>query len=579
MQNLQFQQQAQQQLDQSRQMQLQMFWHSQTIKIQQINPEENEFKVHPLPLARIKKIMKTDDNVKMISAETPILFAKACELFINDLTKRAWHSAHDNKRRTLQKPDVSSAAASADEYDFLVDIVPRPDTFPGHSGSQSNGNVQGGVGMGGLSNEQLRYILDQAQQQQQDQQPAQRSSQLGSGRPPSGATLNTPSQPQLVPQQQTLNHHNSQSVSPPMSLQQSATTTNSSAHQRSKATPTDSTGAASPGDVGGIMNLVAGGIPDLTPFGFPGFALDASGQIVPSQTPSPESAAKPSVDGMFGLDPSLLQTYEQLLLQQQQQLFGLPNVSESTAPSSGTDNRNMNPQTVSDANARLKAAVTAGATSAVSLEPGRPKTSTGPSVDSSVAQQPTVPGLEAWAGGGMGSVLPTLASGTGPNATGNASNSSIAAADAEMQALLLQQQLFNPLLMPGSLNTGHGGDPQMGKGAATSNAGVPSQQQLLQQQQQLLQLQAALAQPGDISGSQGVGSQQQQAQLMAMLGLLPMAPVPMSTDTLATVGAATSTKATSATQEVAAAAPPNSNRRNDTSRKSKSGRKRAIVDV
>lgn len=33
-----------------------------------------------LPLARIKKVMKaSDDQVKMISAEAPILFAKACE--------------------------------------------------------------------------------------------------------------------------------------------------------------------------------------------------------------------------------------------------------------------------------------------------------------------------------------------------------------------------------------------------------------------------------------------------------------------------------------------------------------------
>jgi hypothetical protein len=40
--------------------------------------------------------------VKMISAEAPVLFAKACELFILDLTMRAWAHTDDNKRRTLQ---------------------------------------------------------------------------------------------------------------------------------------------------------------------------------------------------------------------------------------------------------------------------------------------------------------------------------------------------------------------------------------------------------------------------------------------------------------------------------------------
>jgi len=38
----------------------------------------NLFKNHQLPLARIKKIMKSDEDVRMISSETPVLFAKAC---------------------------------------------------------------------------------------------------------------------------------------------------------------------------------------------------------------------------------------------------------------------------------------------------------------------------------------------------------------------------------------------------------------------------------------------------------------------------------------------------------------------
>lgn len=35
------------------------------------------FKYQKLPLARVKKIMKADEDVKMISAEAPVLFAKA----------------------------------------------------------------------------------------------------------------------------------------------------------------------------------------------------------------------------------------------------------------------------------------------------------------------------------------------------------------------------------------------------------------------------------------------------------------------------------------------------------------------
>ena len=46
--------------------------------------------------------MKLDDEVKMISAEAPIVFAKAAEMFIQEVTIRAWLHTEENKRRTLQ---------------------------------------------------------------------------------------------------------------------------------------------------------------------------------------------------------------------------------------------------------------------------------------------------------------------------------------------------------------------------------------------------------------------------------------------------------------------------------------------
>ncbi|KAK9131763.1 hypothetical protein Scep_011291 [Stephania cephalantha] len=106
---------------QQQQHQLHMFWTYQRQEIEQVN----DFKNHQLPLARIKKIMKADEDVRMISAEAPILFAKACELFILELTIRSWLHAEENKRRTLQKNDIGAAITRTDIFDFLVDIVPR----------------------------------------------------------------------------------------------------------------------------------------------------------------------------------------------------------------------------------------------------------------------------------------------------------------------------------------------------------------------------------------------------------------------------------------------------------------------
>ena len=104
---------------------LQNFWQAQLHAIEQ---GELDFKTFQLPLARIKKVMKTDEDVKMISAEAPIIFAKACEIFVLELTLRAWIHTEENKRRTLQRNDVAAAISKTDTFDFLIDIVPREES-------------------------------------------------------------------------------------------------------------------------------------------------------------------------------------------------------------------------------------------------------------------------------------------------------------------------------------------------------------------------------------------------------------------------------------------------------------------
>ncbi len=104
---------------------LNKFWKEQLELVQELNDQsEQDFKTHnDLPLARIKRIMKSDEDVRMISAEAPVLFAKACELFILDLSIRSWNYSQLHKRRTLQKEDIREAIQKTDVLDFLVDVV------------------------------------------------------------------------------------------------------------------------------------------------------------------------------------------------------------------------------------------------------------------------------------------------------------------------------------------------------------------------------------------------------------------------------------------------------------------------
>ena len=53
----------------------------------------------------------------MISSEAPLLFSKACEIFIRELTLRAWIHTEDSKRRTQQ---VSFPIANGHTYFGLL---------------------------------------------------------------------------------------------------------------------------------------------------------------------------------------------------------------------------------------------------------------------------------------------------------------------------------------------------------------------------------------------------------------------------------------------------------------------------
>jgi hypothetical protein len=70
-------------------------------------------------------------------------------VFISEITARAFIIADSNKRRTLSRSDISKALSKSDQFDFLIDIVPREDapfSVPGSAQHTLN------LGVGGTSN-------------------------------------------------------------------------------------------------------------------------------------------------------------------------------------------------------------------------------------------------------------------------------------------------------------------------------------------------------------------------------------------------------------------------------------------
>merc|ERR1712173_527474 len=86
-----------------------------------------------LPLARVKKIAKCDEEVKSISANGNVLMAKAAELFISQLAESAYEHTSSNKRKVVKVDDVVEAIQGDDNLGFLEEHL---DTIAPNRGAE-----------------------------------------------------------------------------------------------------------------------------------------------------------------------------------------------------------------------------------------------------------------------------------------------------------------------------------------------------------------------------------------------------------------------------------------------------------
>ncbi|CAA6669842.1 unnamed protein product [Spirodela intermedia] len=93
---------------------LQLFWECRLLELN----DSSVVHEHLLPFSTIRKIMKQNAEVQMISSVTPRVFSKACEFFIMEMTVRAWLRAQ------------AWVYLQGDGYGFLVDMLrsSRPDS-------------------------------------------------------------------------------------------------------------------------------------------------------------------------------------------------------------------------------------------------------------------------------------------------------------------------------------------------------------------------------------------------------------------------------------------------------------------
>ncbi|KAK7053700.1 nuclear transcription factor Y subunit C-2 [Favolaschia claudopus] len=109
---------------------LRSFWQRQIDAAEQETPDYR----HP------PKVMKSDPDVKRARVSALHIFMCSClimPVFIAEITARAFIIADSNKRRTLSRADIAKALTKSDQFDFLIDIVPREEPFAGAASAAS----------------------------------------------------------------------------------------------------------------------------------------------------------------------------------------------------------------------------------------------------------------------------------------------------------------------------------------------------------------------------------------------------------------------------------------------------------
>ncbi|KAK9370274.1 histone-fold-containing protein [Lipomyces kononenkoae] len=83
-----------------------------------------------LPLARVKRIIKLDEDVRACSNSAAFAVTVATEMFIQYMCEQGLQMSRSDRRKTLHYKDLANAVHKLDELEFLSDVVPR--TIPLH---------------------------------------------------------------------------------------------------------------------------------------------------------------------------------------------------------------------------------------------------------------------------------------------------------------------------------------------------------------------------------------------------------------------------------------------------------------
>ncbi|KAI9143149.1 histone-fold-containing protein [Paraphysoderma sedebokerense] len=100
--------------------------HSQMDKSQQQSSPAHNMSSPSIqvPISKVKKIMKEDKDVSIVSGDAVFLVAASTEIMIEQLMQKAYEYTRRDNRKTLQYKDIANAVKNVDGLEFLMDTIP-----------------------------------------------------------------------------------------------------------------------------------------------------------------------------------------------------------------------------------------------------------------------------------------------------------------------------------------------------------------------------------------------------------------------------------------------------------------------
>ncbi|KAK6358427.1 hypothetical protein TWF730_007761 [Orbilia blumenaviensis] len=104
------------------------------------------------PVARIKRIMQADEDVGKVAQVTPVIVAKALELFMVSLVTQAAEQAKTRGSKRITAAHLKLAVNQEEQFDFLSDIISKAPDIPAAGEGNGKAAASGGNSDGGNVN-------------------------------------------------------------------------------------------------------------------------------------------------------------------------------------------------------------------------------------------------------------------------------------------------------------------------------------------------------------------------------------------------------------------------------------------